>query len=1030
MNRCWTAIALCLMLLAGDAHAADKIPKDVTAPAGFEMTLFAAPPEVNYPTCLTATPRGELFVGIDDQGSLGKDANRGRIVRCVDTDNDGAADEIKTFTKLDHPRGLVWDDATHALYVLHPPTLSRFYDDNSDGVADRSETLVTAIGNHKATAQQGADHTTNGIRLGIDGWIYIAVGDFGIIDATGSDGKHLTLHGGGIVRVRTDGRDIEIFATGMRNIYDVAIDPFMNVFSRDNTNDGNGWNDRVTFSPPGAYHGYPSRFRRFPQEIVDCLTDTGSGSPCGVLCVDEPALPEPHRRAFYTVEWGQNRVDRHPLVARGAGFTASTDKVMDVPRGIDIDVDGVGRLYVASWAGGGFSYTDPNVGYILRLTPKGRAPTTFANLHIASDAELLNHLASPSGVCRQAAQREILRRGDKAIFADGLAKLAESDGPLAARVAAVFSLKMLRGPAADAALVELSRRDELREFALRALADRKGDSSAVLPELFVAALKDANPRVRLIAAWGLGRLGHANAAAAIVPLTIDPDPLVAHVAVNTLVELNAADPCLAAITDTDEKRAGGAANALHRMHDPAVVERLVARLDQVKNPAVRTHIFRALARLHSREKDWDGEWWQTRPDTTGPYFQPVAWTATPRIAEVIRRALATESPQTVRSLVVDCAANRVDLQEVNERLLAVDPTDSALCLALLDTLVRRQQLSDGQIAAAKTIMNAEAAEPAVRVKTIQVLSWEWASDPAIAAVVDALGNITATESPPAELAAAMESFIQNAQLAGRIPLLARLASSGSKGQREIALTALVTIAESKLTEPEPRRAAESAIAAAWQDPAAVEPLLAAIGRTKAKRYRDDVRVRMRDNDAAIARAAVAVARRLGISETATTTQASETIASIGYEKSLATVLKTPGDATRGKELFASQGCVACHTVSPADLPKGPFLGGIATRYSRSEIFESLVKPSAKIAQGFETQWFKMKDDVLEGFVTRDAADEIELRDANGKTIVLKKAQVKARGTREKSVMPEGLLSNLPPADAANLVAYLESLKAK
>src|SRR5215207_8175517 len=79
---------------AAAAAAAEKILKDVKPPAGFDMTLFAAPPDVNYPTCLAPTPRGEVFIGIDDQGSLGRDADRGRIVRCVDADDDGVADQI------------------------------------------------------------------------------------------------------------------------------------------------------------------------------------------------------------------------------------------------------------------------------------------------------------------------------------------------------------------------------------------------------------------------------------------------------------------------------------------------------------------------------------------------------------------------------------------------------------------------------------------------------------------------------------------------------------------------------------------------------------------------------------------------------------------------------------------------------------------------------------------------------------------------------------------------------------------------
>jgi putative heme-binding domain-containing protein len=367
---------------------------------------------------------------------------------------------------------------------------------------------------------------------------------------------------------------------------------------------------------------------------------------------------------------------------------------------------------------------------------------------------------------------------------------------------------------------------------------------------------------------------------------------------------------------------------------------------------------------------------------------------------------------------------------VNERLLAVDPKDSPLCLALLDTLLRGQQLSDRQLAAAKAIMNSGAAEPAIRVKAIHVLSWEWAGDPAIEAVVDALGNVAVGNSPPTELAAALKSFVQNPQLARRIPLLARLAGHGPAGRREIALAALVSIAGSKLTEPEPRSAAEGVIAKAWQDPAAVVPLLRAIDRTKAQKYGEQVRARMRDNDPETARAATAAARRLGITENAATTQPRDTIATLGYDKALASVLKTAGDAKRGKELFASQGCVACHTVSPADPPKGPFLGGIASRYSRRELCESVLKPSAKIAQGFETQWFKVKGDVVEGFVTREAGEEIEFRDVRGNTTVLKKDAVKARGTRNTSVMPEELAAKLTAEELASLLTYLESLPAQ
>ena len=139
--------------------------------------------------------------------------------------------------------------------------------------------------------------------------------------------------------------------------------------------------------------------------------------------------------------------------------------------------------------------------------------------------------------------------------------------------------------------------------------------------------------------------------------------------------------------------------------------------------------------------------------------------------------------------------------------------------------------------------------------------------------------------------------------------------------------------------------------------------------------------------------------------------------------------KPKGDAQKGGELYARLACVNCHTTSPDQPPKGPPLAGIAARYSRAELCESILKPNAKIAQGFETQWFKPeKGDVIEGFVTRDSGDEVELRNVQGETLVLKKEAIRRRGKRDFSIMPEGLVANLTPQEFANLLAYLESLK--
>jgi hypothetical protein len=54
--------------------------------------------------------------------------------------------------------------------------LGVFDDKNRDGIADGPSTpLIKHISSPKVLQSRGNDHATNGIRMGIDSWIYIAV---------------------------------------------------------------------------------------------------------------------------------------------------------------------------------------------------------------------------------------------------------------------------------------------------------------------------------------------------------------------------------------------------------------------------------------------------------------------------------------------------------------------------------------------------------------------------------------------------------------------------------------------------------------------------------------------------------------------------------------------------------------------------------------------------------------------------------------------------------------------------------------
>ena len=164
--------------------------------------------------------------------------------------------------------------------------------------------------------------------------------------------------------------------------------------------------------------------------------------------------------------------------------------------------------------------------------------------------------------------------------------------------------------------------------------------------------------------------------------------------------------------------------------------------------------------------------------------------------------------------------------------------------------------------------------------------------------------------------------------------------------------------------------------------------------------------------------------------TTTDTSPATQIGTMKYEAVFAAVQKG-GDAAQGRDMFLRAGCLACHTTRADEPPKGPALAAVAKTYDRAALTESILKPNAKIAQGFETTWFKTKKgEQIEGFVTREGGDSVDVRNIASQTVTIEKADVAERGKRETSMMPEGLLNAFTPADLANLLAFLESLKGK
>jgi putative heme-binding domain-containing protein len=146
--------------------------------------------------------------------------------------------------------------------------------------------------------------------------------------------------------------------------------------------------------------------------------------------------------------------------------------------------------------------------------------------------------------------------------------------------------------------------------------------------------------------------------------TPNPTVIVPHLAIHSLVSLKAVEDCLAAVGGPSSN---GALRALNLMHDPAVVDGLLAKHTASKDPALKNQILTTLARLYSKEAPYDGSWWwSTKPDTRGPYYKPILWTKSADIEKRFRDLWATADANQKTFLTSISNKHRMNLEGIGE----------------------------------------------------------------------------------------------------------------------------------------------------------------------------------------------------------------------------------------------------------------------------------------------------------------------------------------------------------------------------
>jgi len=1003
------------------------ILKDASVPEGFEMTLFSSWQSANYPVYVAAAPGGDLYVSSDGNGSLGRQPNRGRVLRLRDTDKDGRADEVTEFIRdIDSPRGLIWDH--DRLYLLHPPHISVFFDRDHDGVAEESKRLISDIA--FGFKDRPADHTTNGLEMGIDGWIYIAGGDFGFMKATGTDGRTLQHRGGGVIRFRPDGSGLEIFSTGTRNILGTPMSPTLDMFARDNTNDGGGWDVRFHHFTGLSDHGYPRLYKNFEKEHIQPLADYGGGSGCGSVYIHEPGFPDEWNKAPFTCDWGKTGLFRHTVQPYGATFkeSAAPEKFIKVTRPTDADVDGMSAVYQASWKGPAtFGWAGPDQGYIVRVAPKGYTPEPMPDFEKMTSMELVAALDSPSHIRTLAAQRALLRcPKTKELKNDLVRVFGDEKVPLKTRIASLYVIAQ----SFPNALVGSLAKGAIGPYLMRALADvSPSEGSMISTSLGIAMSEEENPRQVLEAIITTARLDLQEAAPQVANHLSSADPVIRHTAYRALAKMSAHEAAFSKIASDDIDTRKAAAWALMRMHKKEVVDGLLARLGREKSLAKRRPLLSTLCRLYHTEAEWKGDSWGTRPDTRGPYYQLATWEQSERIVKALKAILMEAPAEEAAFIITKLNKNRIPANDALDRIIDLALKDDKLIPVAITQIASTSSVPARAIPLVLKGARTFESGPAAHADAVKILVQSDHPE-AVAASIQALINISKVKGAGKQAGAARDHFLKAPKLENHhLALETMAAEKAGSPEGNWAAMAVIQLASRKGGSPESREMSRKAIEKGWSDPKQKITFIKAARDLRSPLLNDRIRVALSDPDKAVAKAAKDAAGRLKIQ--APGADKTPKIVTLKPAEAVKKVTAHKGDVSLGQAIFARATCNACHTVSQDEKQKGPYLGNIAETYRRNELAESILVPNKTIAQGFATNVFSLKDGKsFVGFVTDEAGDTVSIRDIASTEHRFQKSEIKNRSTLPTSLMPPGLMSGFTVHEMASLLDYLGSLVKK
>ncbi len=336
-----------------DAPSTETLPQ---VPEGFRITV--AYDNLNVPT--TIATDGKHFYVTEFQTGL--------VKRLTDANGDGVLDQETMLAEgFDHPRGVAIESKTGDIFISSIGHVHRLRDPNGDGVADQNDVIFQDL------FYVDASHANNSIAFGPDGKLYLTSGSPRLnqieIRKNGKlfyEGERLPETAGTILRANPDGTNLEVYAKGFRNPFDLIFSRDGKLYATDNGEDkkeGKPEGDELNEIVQGGDYGYPFFLGDPPPDsktIAPLVNFPQASSSDGLVMYEADQFPAEYRGSIFVALFSDPR-----KVVRAwrdeNGKWQHQDFVTQMNRPIDLIVGADGALYIADMnTGASRGNADPN----------------------------------------------------------------------------------------------------------------------------------------------------------------------------------------------------------------------------------------------------------------------------------------------------------------------------------------------------------------------------------------------------------------------------------------------------------------------------------------------------------------------------------------------------------------------------------------------------------------------------------------------------------------------------------------------